>query len=248
MPYQIEKERLSPDAFLPPWTRHEHLARYEFCASFVKDRVVIDCACGTGVGSVVYARAGATMVHAFDISDEALRVAKEKHSHARVVYSKADAGALPLPHACADVYVCLETIEHVKDDRAVLKEAVRVLKRGGMFICSTPNRRVTNPGTSIHDKPWISFHAREYDVSEFMELLQSNFDDVQMHGQNGTARFRVKLMECLARSVSPRCAVRANQTLKLHRFLIRRPWAHRVREMDTARDYEFMVAVCRSRE
>jgi ubiquinone/menaquinone biosynthesis C-methylase UbiE len=248
MAFQTGRERLSSDTFLPPWTWYEHRARYEFCAPFVKDKVVIDCACGAGVGSLAYARAGAAMIHAFDISDEALRVAGDRHAHPCVIYRKADARALPLPDSCADVYVCLETIEHIEDDHAVLKEAARVLKHHGVFICSTPNRRVTNPGTSLHDKPWISFHVREYDGNEFTELLRSCFDDVHVYGQNSSTPSRVRLMERLTRWFSPRFAVRVNQAMKLHRFVIRRAAPHRVCARDAGCEYEFMVAVCRSRK
>ena len=49
------------------------------------------------------------------------------------------------------------------DDAAYVAEARRVLRRGGAFLCSTPNRVLTNPGTT---KPFNPFHLREYTLPD----------------------------------------------------------------------------------
>ena len=58
----------------------------------------------------------------------------------------ADAVALPLRDNVCNVYISLETIGHIPNDGKFLREVVRTLKSEGLFICSTPNRIVLNPG------------------------------------------------------------------------------------------------------
>ena len=47
----VESERFLPEETTPPWIRAEHMARFEFASEFVKGATVLDCACGSGVGS-----------------------------------------------------------------------------------------------------------------------------------------------------------------------------------------------------
>ena len=47
---------------------------------------------------------------------------------------------LPLPSSAFDIVLSHEVIEHVADDRAVVKEMVRSLKPGGRLILFCPNR------------------------------------------------------------------------------------------------------------
>lgn len=49
------------------------------------------------------------------------------------------AGDLPYAEGTFDLVCSIEVIEHVEDHFAFLREAHRVLKRGGTFIASTPN-------------------------------------------------------------------------------------------------------------
>jgi 2-polyprenyl-3-methyl-5-hydroxy-6-metoxy-1,4-benzoquinol methylase len=51
-----------------------------------------------------------------------------------------DAGVASLPEACADVVASLETIEHLENPRAFMRELVRLVKPGGYVIVTTPNQ------------------------------------------------------------------------------------------------------------
>ena len=46
---------------------------------------------------------------------------------------------LPYPNAHFDLVTCIETIEHLENFRAVIREIFRVLKPGGLAVISTPN-------------------------------------------------------------------------------------------------------------
>ncbi len=47
---------------------------------------------------------------------------------------------LPFPAACFDVILSNEVIEHVRDDRAAVREMVRALRPGGRLVLFCPNR------------------------------------------------------------------------------------------------------------
>src|SRR6185436_7617107 len=46
----------------------------------------------------------------------------------------------PLPDDLADVVCSVETIEHVENPRAFMRELVRLVKPGGLVIVTTPNQ------------------------------------------------------------------------------------------------------------
>jgi SAM-dependent methyltransferase len=47
---------------------------------------------------------------------------------------------IPLPSATFDLLLSHEVLEHVQDDRAAIREAIRVLKPGGRAVIFCPNR------------------------------------------------------------------------------------------------------------
>lgn len=234
-----ERERAG-SGWMPPWVWREHEARYDFAARFVAQRVVLDCACGAAVGSRRFARAGARHVMAMDIDPaNVTRIAAERD--ATLSFAVASACALPVRSGSIDVFVCLETIEHVDDDGGVVAEAARVLKPDGVFICSTPNRNLTNPGTTLEDRPLNRFHRREYSSEEFLHLLRARFGSVEAWGQNPSLGL---VPAVLARTVPAKLAGRLGQVLKLPR-LVFDPGDHAVRPFAEARAWEYVTAVCR---
>jgi SAM-dependent methyltransferase len=51
-----------------------------------------------------------------------------------------DTHRVPLPDGAADVVACVETIEHVENPRALMRELVRLARPGGLVIVTTPNQ------------------------------------------------------------------------------------------------------------
>ena len=56
--------------------------------------------------------------------------------------------ALPFDDATFDAVTCLEGIEHVVDEVALIREFIRILKPGGLLVISTPN--VMNLYSRLH--------------------------------------------------------------------------------------------------
>jgi 2-polyprenyl-3-methyl-5-hydroxy-6-metoxy-1,4-benzoquinol methylase len=76
-----------------------------------------------------------------------------------------------------DFIICFQVLEHIKDDNEFLKQVNRILKKGGKFIMTTPNKE-----TSLTRNPW---HIREYTVSEMKKILEKHFSSVDLKGVYG---------------------------------------------------------------
>lgn len=76
-----------------------------------------------------------------------------------------------------DFVVSFQVIEHIEDHELFVSEVFRVLKPGGTFIVTTPNKSM-----SITRNPW---HIREYFPSELECLLQKNFTNIEAYGVFG---------------------------------------------------------------
>ena len=86
---------------------------------------------------------------------------------------------LPFEDESFDYVVSFQVIEHIKRDKEFVREVYRVLKPGGRFIVSTPNRPM-----SLTRNPW---HVREYTAEQFGALL-SIFPSVEALGVGGNER------------------------------------------------------------
>lgn len=82
-----------------------------------------------------------------------------------------------LPDNHFDFVVSFQVIEHIKKDSEYVQEIHRVLKKGGKFIVTTPNKKM-----SLTRNPW---HIREYTVSELKTLLKATFAKVEAKGVFG---------------------------------------------------------------
>ena len=192
----------------------------------------------------MFAEAGARWVHAFDIDPVAVAATAERCEGLDVDVSRSDAGCLPLADGAADVFVSFETIEHMEQPDALIAEAHRVLRPGGVFICSTPNREVYSPGATDRTRPWNRFHVREFTTEEFAASLARHFPDCRIYGQNPRRPGHAALLGWLGRRLPGHSAVRINQASKLPRLLSPRRSRHAVQPGQADRVYEFNVAVC----
>jgi ubiquinone/menaquinone biosynthesis C-methylase UbiE len=165
-------------------TENEHLARYHFAMELVAGKKVADIACGSGYGTQMLARAGARSVHGMDISEEAVEFARTQYNAPNVTYSVANAQELTaISDGEFDVIVSFETIEHLQDVEAYLDEMKRVLRPGGVFVVSTPDRRLASFWYWYFGHPTNPYHAREYTERELLDLLSTRFQIKACYGQ-----------------------------------------------------------------
>ena len=102
---------------------------------------ILDIGCGGGLLSEPLMRLGATVVGA-DATEVNINIAKlHAESHDLVIdYRATTAEALAEQGELFDAVVNMEVVEHVADPQGYLNEISRLLKSGGLHICSTINR------------------------------------------------------------------------------------------------------------
>ena len=175
-PLPLTGERTLPDVPEENYWYRRHLVVYEWIAARVGGKRVVDMACGEGYGSGVLAGSAASVV-GVDANPEA-------HEHARLRYVRPNLRferdlVESFAEPC-DAVVFLQTIEHVQDPGAILEHFKSMLAPGGVAYVSTPNLLTLAPaGAEKSDNPW---HVKEYRATEFRQLCEARFPQVEMLG------------------------------------------------------------------
>ena len=146
--------------------------RYRHCRPFVRDRIVLDVPCGTGMGFPFLSQA--RQLFGADLSQEALQVAKTRFGKYVSELKLCPMQKLEFGDRSLDVVVCLEGIEHLtKEDGVVfLGEVTRVLRPGGHLLLSWP--AMVDGRHSQHE-----FHLYEWPENEMTEILDVAFELVE---------------------------------------------------------------------
>lgn len=122
---------------------------------------IIDCAGGTGDMARRFAklarraqerRGGAdAKIFVVDYNAEMIAAGRERGGMPEITWAVGDAQRLPLPDATADAYVISFGIRNVTDIPGALREARRVLKPGGRFLCLEFSHPVTEALRKAYD-------------------------------------------------------------------------------------------------
>ncbi len=169
-------ERLTTGA--EPQVEIEHIHRYFLARSLCRDLDVLDVASGEGYGSALLAQT-ANSVIGVEIDPQAVEHACATYKKSNLRFVEGDARRLPLPDASVDMVVSFETIEHFYDHDEFLAEVRRVLRPGGRFIVSSPERDVYSPAETAANP----YHIRELTRVEFVSLLRKTFANIALLGQ-----------------------------------------------------------------
>jgi 2-polyprenyl-3-methyl-5-hydroxy-6-metoxy-1,4-benzoquinol methylase len=153
-----------------------HLARYNFAQKFVIGKNVCDVACGVGYGSSFLAKT-ALKVTAMDVSPEAIEWGSKYFSADNLKFLVADA-AEPWPVEDEfDVITSFETIEHLDNPEAFLKNVYNHLLPSGMLILSVPNGPRDEART---DNP---HHLHHFTDASLKNLIHKYFSQAEFFSQ-----------------------------------------------------------------
>jgi O-antigen biosynthesis protein len=171
-------ERMIPEFNKGSAIHIEHVVRYLFASQFVKDKVVLDIACGSGYGSEELFESGAKKVIGVDISEETIKYCQNKYTNKDIEFKVGSVDKIPALDNSIDVIVSFETIEHVNENlqKEFFRESKRVLKKNGALIVSTPNSNFYPSGNE--------FHIKEFNEKEFKEILKEYFSNISFYYQS----------------------------------------------------------------
>lgn len=165
----------------------QQLARLHFFQRKVGalGRRVLDWGCGSGFNCAwLLHEAGAAEVAGFDLSADAVALARRAYPDVAFVVADACDSALQLGPGKWDRILSCEVLEHVPDMTAFLANLRRHLDPDGVAYVTTPNRLVFSLG---HEpSPVNKEHIKELTLEEFQAVLRPHFSHCAIYGQ----RFR----------------------------------------------------------
>lgn len=179
-----EKMEFTGERFLPECVRemaYEHWHRYAWAVDMIRDKEVLDAACGEGYGSDLLARTARSVI-GVDVDQTSIEHAKNRYVAPNLEFRQADVRSLPIESSSIDVVVSFETIEHVADHDDLLVEFKRVLRPDGFLVLSSPDKASYSDQTGYNNP----FHVRELYRKELEALLTRHFRSHQLFSQKLT--------------------------------------------------------------
>jgi len=163
-----------------------HLTAYLMLAEpLVGNSTVLDIGCGAGYGDD-YLSKSAFRIVAMDISREGVSHYWDEYKKNNLDFVLGNGTSLPFKAGSFSVVISFQMIEHIETKFVLgyLAEIRRVLKKGGIFVCSTPNKKLR---LLPFQKPWNPEHKKEYDRRELKNLLSKAFESVKVYGLCGSS-------------------------------------------------------------
>lgn len=157
----------------------EHLHRYSIAIRFIKNKTVLDIACGEGYGSNLLAKY-ATAVIGVDSDELTINAATTKYKGENLEFKVGSADSIPLKTSSVDVVVSFETLEHHDKHNEMLSEIKRVLVPNGILIMSSPNKTYYSDVRDYKNP----FHVKELYPQQFKDLINAYFLNTTYYIQN----------------------------------------------------------------
>lgn len=128
------------------------------------DNLILDAGCGTGAGILYLQQFGD--VYGVDLSPKAVDFCK-KRGITKVKIG--DVSDLPFKDNFFDLVCLMDVIEHVSNDKLIIKEMCRVLKKGGILLMTLPALPFIY---SKHDKE--QGHFRRYSKQDLDKIFEGS--------------------------------------------------------------------------
>lgn len=166
--------------FMPCFGYLRIIQRYIFASMFIKETdQILEAASGFGYGAAYFSKI-CKKVYALDLASENIKFGKSTYKNNNIEWVNGDVTKLPFDDNKFNFYSSFETFEHLPLNLIdkYFEEALRVLKKEGSMILSTPNREmrkhINNP-----------FHIKEYNFHELDMILKKYFKNIRYYSVVG---------------------------------------------------------------
>jgi len=139
---------------------------------------IVDVGCADGsITSRVKKLKPRSNVIGVDLYKKAIDFAKRKHP--KIKFLVADARKLPFKKNSVDSVLCVETLEHVPNNKLAVAEIARILKKGGkLIVCQDSDNLLFNFvwffWTKWKGKVWDGSHISCMKPVEIENMLKDN--------------------------------------------------------------------------
>jgi len=166
-----------------------HLTAYKYAKTFAEGKSVLEIGCGTGYGSN-YLKQFVSDITAIDVSKKCTNYCHTKYKKTELNFIQASFLDIPLKDNSVGAAVSFQVIEHIEPEkvRNYLSEIKRVLENEGVFIVSTPNKKLR---LLPFQKPRNPEHKKEYNYMEFKKALSNVFENVEVNGLKGSKEIQL---------------------------------------------------------
>lgn len=138
--------------------------------------------CGAGTGLFAEEMAAQCRVLVLDDHEESIRRLRARFRPEQILHLSG--AAVPLPARSLDYVTALDVLEHVPDDRAVVREFARLLRPGGIAAVTVPASRALWSEWDV-----VLHHFRRYNRDELgalfppadWEILHVNYTNVLVY-------------------------------------------------------------------
>jgi 2-polyprenyl-3-methyl-5-hydroxy-6-metoxy-1,4-benzoquinol methylase len=172
----MNEKELTADQYIDHWIKNKvwthlnwpkHQLRFKTIAGYLEGKTAIDIGCAFGHSTMHLTKYWPGYWHGLDFSMRAIDKAKALFPAIPFFY----ATDFNLYNHLGEIYdsvVCSEVIEHVDDDRGLIKGLQEITK--DVLVITTPNRRVSDPG-----------HLRIYNESMLIDLFFGRCSKYEIH-------------------------------------------------------------------
>jgi len=143
----------------------------------VQDKIVLDLGCGAGGKSVFLKESGAREVFGVDLSETLISQAKDfSKKQTDINFEIASVSKLSFKDNTFDILIANDIMEHISSPDLMLREAYRVLKKGGkLFINFEPYYHFLGHHMwDVINIPWVHiFFSEKTRIKAYKELVKA---------------------------------------------------------------------------
>ncbi|MDA7617750.1 methyltransferase domain-containing protein [Verrucomicrobia bacterium] len=153
--------------------------RYEWASQYCVNKDVLEIACGAGIGLGLLASKARSVIGG-DLDLNVLQYGKDHfHNHNRIQVKELDACNLVMDDASVDVAICFEATYYFPSLETFLTEVRRILRPGGIFLCSSVNSQWHgfNPSPYSHQYHTIEQMNQALEKAGFTSEFFTCFED-----------------------------------------------------------------------